>query len=945
MAEISTTLPPTFSDFDNQSMGSAVYSHRSGSSITSTEMIPNPDFTFPARAPDSDALAPSSRRPMSAQMSKPTHAQSRSISQRRSVSALPNFTFNPSGMIPASQSPKTPPPQSPPHSPSLPIPTTPSSHMRHRRGGSEFIGGDGKGGGMGLMSTSPTKGDGVLPAPSSSTRLGPPAGRRGHAHRRSGAISCHDLQTILQPTSANAQPRGGSAPVTPLENDNKFFAPQSRRSASQTELRMTSTDDQATPSDGAESPPKGVVPRTRVGFSERVEYIRPLSTISSETESSLSTIRGHSVNGSLSSVISAGAASPSSSVKLGRPSLQTTFEDENMGGRPSTADDALESIGSTREQFGRTLMLPERPKSAAATESPTATTPPCGSPVKSKSQQKKRFSGWFDQRRNSRPQSAMSLSSRSEPSLIVTPPDTPALPQEGDDSQEDTVDERALGNKIDCDRRPRKVRSWAHSLIPLRHRPKTPTEGQSSPVEQEPPPPVPPTPAGVDFNVVANFDADNTIDIVTSPIQATTPQYGSNFMADSTPSDGSFGSDAMSPIIDLDAALGPFNTPPIGSRTFPRTTITRRSMHSGSFGTGLPGLGQQHRRTESAPELAPFDMRMKMGNASTMADVFEEDEEEEYDSKKPVRQVVQKASSAEALDGSRKGAHMHDSATDKQKSGTAWTFDAGLGISTDHSKSAEKLGSVSVERASIAPLQTPNNAQLPESTTLIRDPSPVEVVEDYEEPRASSLTKDSDSTITPTMSEDETKQPPPLMKLNLPLAPPSIMTPDTLASSPLSTPDYHRGSRNSFETPRVGTATSSITDNRTVNSSILGEPGPEYRVSVDDVPSLTSSRSTMTSPQHPLAQYSQGMPDTRSISVSSIPSAGPERTRKRGSIGSLSRLMGGSFAEKSKLSIESRPQSEHGSSRGEEGKSNKKRNRISRLMMFWKAKEKEQLAS
>lgn len=786
------------------------------------------------------------------------------------------------------------------------------------------------------MSTSPTKGDGVLPPPGSSTRLGPPNGRRGHAHRRSGAISCHDLQTILQPTDANANPRGGSAPVTPFENEDKiFFAPQSRRSISQTDLKTPSTS-QISMSEDPESSLAKVVPRMRVGFSERVEYIRPLSTISSETESSMSTIRGHSVNNSLSSVLSTGAASPSS-VKMGRPSLQTTFEDEYPCGRPSTADDVLQSLSLTSDEFGGALTLPERPRTAAATESPTATTPPCGSPVKQKSSSKKRHFPWFEQRRNSRPLSASIPASLSEPSLVVTPPDTPAIPPEDGHVEGVPVDERALAINIDGDRKPRKVRSWAHSLIPLRHKPKTPTEEVPSSFEQQLASPMDLTPNALEFNLEANFDGDNTVDIVTSPsIQSSMSPYDSRPGTSSTPSDDSFGPDAASPIIDLDAALGPFNTP-TGSRSPQmRASQSRRSMYSGGFSSNLQGFTQQHRRTESAPELAPFDMRMKMSSTSTMADVFEEDEEDEYDYRKPAKPMLRAPKPIAALSDSSVPTRTSNP-IDRAQQPRDRTFGTGLSISNSVEEPEHASESLAFESAAPPAVDTLDNGHDSQSSAGFRDPSPVEVVEDYEEPRASSLTKDSDSTITPTLTEDETKQPPPLMNLNLPVAPPSIMTPDTFSSSPLSTPDYVRGGRISFETPRLGTAASSITDTRTINSYILGEPGPEYRMSVDDVPSLTSSRSTMTSPQHPMTQHTSSIHDTRSVSVSSIPSAGAERTRKRASIGSLSRLMGGA-AGKSKLSIESRPQSEHGLARGEEGKT-KKRNRISRLMTFWKNKE------
>jgi len=215
---------------------------------------------------------------------------------------------------------------------------------------------------------------------------------------------------------------------------------------------------------------------------------------------------------------------------------------------------------------------------------------------------------------------------------------------------------------------------------------------------------------------------------------------------------------------------------------------------------------------------------------------------------------------------------------------------------------------------------------------------PVEVVEDFEEPRTSSLTRSSDSTITPTISGDKVKEARQLMSLPLPLTQHSLMTPDTFTNSSFSSPDF-RSSQTSFDTQRLGTASSSITDYRTMNPAHFGEPGPELRVSVDDVPSLTSSRSTMTSGLHntfPL--MSPRNPSERTGSLSSIPSDASERRRKRSSIASLSRLIqGSSFAERSKLSIETRPQSAHLEPTKEPKV--KKHRRISKMMQFWKSKD------
>jgi hypothetical protein len=283
------------------------------------------------------------------------------------------------------------------------------------------------------------------------------------------------------------------------------------------------------------------------------------------------------------------------------------------------------------------------------------------------------------------------------------------------------------------------------------------------------------------------------------------------------------------------------------------------------------------------------------------ADAPEETEE-------PKIQVVE-------ADGNHKGAAIN------------WNFNDGLGI-----KRSENKGEKGIEE----PLSPRGGshvvAEQQESQTQGTDP--VEVVEDYEEPRTSSLTHSSESTVTPQPSVDESKDHHSVMNMAVPLTQQSLMTPDTVASS-FPSPDY-RSSQVSLDTPRVGTAASSMVDYPTMPSPRFGEPGPELRVSVDDVPSLTSSRSTMTSAmQNPYALPSPRRPSDRSASLCSDPTDLEVRRRKRSSIASLSRLMNhSSYGEKSKLSIEQRPQSEY----LPQPKDKKKSNRLSKLM-FWKTKD------
>lgn len=423
------------------------------------------------------------------------------------------------------------------------------------------------------------------------------------------------------------------------------------------------------------------------------------------------------------------------------------------------------------------------------------------------------------------------------------------------------------------------------------------------------------TDASEDLDFEPNFDEDTTVTIV-SPTEATSPppKIDTDYASWQPRQLKRVDSDVMSPIIDLDAALGPFNTP---NGSSPRTqqrgfAAHRRAMHSAS------ALSTSHRRTESAPELVPFEMRSSaVATASPMADVFEEEEPE--DDPVMLKKDSKPVSVAEEPEIEEEPKVEVVEVDDKDKGESiSWNFTDALGIKRTK-KEQEPL------------MEEPLS---PHAGPPARDMSPVEVVEDFEEPRTSSLTHSSESTVTPQLTADEAKEVQPVMNLSLPLPQQSLMTPDTVTSS-FSSPDY-RSSQISFDTPRIGTAASSITDYPVMPSPRFGEPGPELRVSVDDVPSLTSSRSTMTSAlQNPYALPSPRRIGDRSASLCSDPSELEIRRRKRSSIASLSRLINSSsHGEKSKLSIEQRPQSEY----LEQPKDKRKNNRLSKLM-FWKTKD------
>lgn len=409
-----------------------------------------------------------------------------------------------------------------------------------------------------------------------------------------------------------------------------------------------------------------------------------------------------------------------------------------------------------------------------------------------------------------------------------------------------------------------------------------------------------------------------------------------------------------SAMIDLDAALGPFNTPDYGPEfgyvSGGGFLAAKRRMHSSGVMGSFSGPGMHyHRRAESAPEMTAFDIDPfhlhRLGSSSTMADVFEEDEEDELGAGGRSRK---KAASPAAIANVREEFSLLD--------GVALAIDAepmtgrtsGMDVIAPMMSLVDEEG---ITPAAIDDDDDDDGSRIGWSLFQQNPPSPVEIVDDDDSPRAPSVTKSSDSTITPPLTGPLLRDAHGLPPFELSMPPPigSRMTPDTpsIMSSCFPSPEFPSGG---FDIPRSLTAASSFTDDHLPTSLIMGEPGPELRISVDDVPSLTSSNSTMTSAyQHHYIPYSigpgsrGGRSDGHSERTSSICSSAftprPESRRstrtKRSSLVSLSRLVGSASGEKSKLSIEERAQPDG----PEKAVKDKKGKRLSRLMHFWKPKD------
>ncbi|KAF2172999.1 hypothetical protein M409DRAFT_16949 [Zasmidium cellare ATCC 36951] len=781
-----------------------------------------------------------------------------------------------------------------------PEPTqTSPARSSHRRNNSEFVGGIGT---TAVTNSSPTRGSGPMAIPERKPR------HRGHTRSRV-TLSSNELNAAI--THSDVQPRvSTSLPSTPLEHPM---------------YDTNNASDAHTFDDGATRPPS----RPRVEFSDNVEYIpRPLSTISSETESSLSTVRGHSVNNSISSVLSLSSPSPQSS----RPraiSLETTMEDEPTYRAKSSLEISkrLEREGqwlkgaSSRENLKRPFSEPVNEPSKLT----FAPNPPSEKPRQAhKKKQSISHALGFDRRR-SEPAIGMHAVEPSRLSAVSLQETSPSAPGS------------AIERGFPVDRRSssRKLKDWAVSKISRKARESgKPDAEQEVAREQQAPDESPlsePAVAETDLDAVFNLDADEV---------TTSNDYSRRQFEFVTPSSIQYESEDSADhgtVLDLDAALGPFKTPPLGTRP-------RKELHS-SRGTRDfigPGLhyhpNPMHRRTESAPMLTPFEqMRSSTPPNDIMADVFEEDEEHEEDSTLAARPTS--AYSTQDDEGSM-GVKIVDSDIGATQSAPGLSLDDGLRIQHDEWELERPMTSYGNVSSRLSTPILDRRASSVIEDTIFEEASPVEpaIVEAHEEPRAHSLTKSSDSSETPTILATDNGM------LALPDGQPSLTTPESYHSSAFSSPDL-RGRQSSFETSRVGTSASSITDNRTMSSYTTCEQAQDMRISVDDVPSLTSSRSTMLSTMHANSSRRDvsGL-RTPSVASGTLDSAtlANERRRKRSSIQSLSQLMGNSFGPRPNGMDDSRPQTASDSLMAPNTAPKKKEHRLKKLMgALWKTKHRQ----
>lgn len=805
--------------------------------------LPLPDFKF-----NPGADIPSERTP------SPTHPvlQEMALNQQRAVRSarpapLPAFTFAPA----ASGTQASPSPTKSSFADS-PNPT----RTGHRRHGSEFVGGGNDG--PQLVSTSPEKPE-YRPSPAIT------GAARGHAHRRSQAVSISDIDTSeLIKVSALAKARAGSMSNTPAECTQPFSfsrtSPQMRQSMSNIVRTPPSSPRRRGSAPGV---------RPRVGFSDHVDFIpRPLSLISSETEGSTSTIRGgHSLSGSINSI-----ASPTPRPTIG---LSLSLDASPSPERPQTADPL--STLSAAMAAGSMINLPKRPLSASGSPGTLSS----GSPPS----KKKYF--WFSHSNSGSP-SVTPKAERDNPMdmFVSAEPTRPSTPP----PMTESARPRPSGGMSSTTKK-RKYHTWTSGIFSRK------SEKRATKVKHQGAPTPPPLTRRPSDRLRDIFDADNTV-VLREPSPDSTPIRAPPLKVANMPTWTLSQSEEpiLSPVLDLDAALGPFGSEEKlgidGNFTLGQPPRIAK-LHSSERRGNLDAFGTVHRRTESAPIMPAvnrntFSVHRIGSNASLTEDVFDEEEEDNF-------------------------------------------LAGGDSAAINSSGSKEELSQEREPATTVPQLASASLDPLPSEglgLSINEAPGDGVIIVDAEEDIARIDARSSNSTIEAPIFQDVEAQKAP-MSSPVPFAYPapqshyaSSTEGRTTSASMMSSPDADHVSFDTCSRP----------------TRMLCEPSPDFvlRASNDDLPSLSDSISSGALPRFSSSAgtRSSGEQRSNSVFVPSTSRSNNQQAWKRTSLASLNRLIPGS-SNGSKLKFETVPDSPV-----MDENNRKKTNRISRLMRFWRSKEK-----
>ncbi|KAJ5938058.1 hypothetical protein N7454_004400 [Penicillium verhagenii] len=859
--------------------------------------LPNPPFVFPAQDPDA---------PVSVD------------SERRTPPALPAFSFNPGS------------------EPSLPPAHVPNRPNGHRRRPSEFVGDN--------QLVTPGSGDADKREEPSATQPSPPAsgpprgpGRRNHAHRRSQAVSGVDLMAIQKALATPA----GSAPNTPgdpLDKRHEDITRPLSYSAGSLGRPTPPASPQFPPS--SDIPPVPPIPAAirieSASSHEDVDVGRPVSAVFHETPESPATIKNTPPE----------IATP--------PAEKAPTPTRKSKTRPKTADASLAF------DFMQAQSVPDVPTVKRSKST--------GHSRKGKSR-----STFLN----------ANVVTNASDDAHSTDTSRPSYSDDGSETSSDNEhdDESSSPKKYKSKKKQKGVRSWAGAILGkgkkhVKHETDVESSHEKEKVKTKqkktPPALTPPTLTRTNSEAASvmevDFDNDDVL-IIRTPTNPEGPVSQSERILDDRPAPSletswkprSFYEQTAqdeilsSPIIDLDAALGPFNTPDMRQTrgNLSQFSLATQRMYSGGRRGEFVGPEMRyHRRTESAPVMQPFDrsalgpLRLG-GKGAETPDVFYEEEEDAFlaenqsprngrersslgpalgpiilpeslkDYKKPA-ESVKSNDSADTL--TRAPVSNHPQPEPRQPESRPQPQTEGLGIQAGDEPVSPKKVSAPISRDAPGSFEDAANLFSGQARDSVELSKPEETPPNQMGPPSPDvspgfLAVDKRPSTSPNQ-----------LPLNIP--PFSLSAGVSPSDSSFPSPDVPRFADRNFTSHSY---------------HHLPSDYPYPYGSSEDVPSLTSSASTTANTRNrfsatffPRARLSTDRASSFSAAVHRRSSQA--NASKRSSLASLSKLVGGPHSERSKLYHEEKPPGDASD------KLKKKNHRISRLMHFWKVKDKEKSA-
>lgn len=853
--------------------------------------LPNPPFVFPFRESD----GPNSQAEMPQRLTPP---------------ALPAFSFNP-GSEQSLQPPSVPHPR-------------PNGH---RRRPSEYVGGDqlvtpgsGETGHKRQESSPPAQ-----PSAPSGPSPGRGPGRRHHAHRRSAAVSGVDMVAISK--ALGTATGAGSASGTSGDR----VADNGHENTSRPLSYSGGSLGRPTPPVSPQFPPDSSIPP--VPPIPAAIHIEP-APIDDNTE----------------------IGRPVSAVLHEPPVVQetpTTEPSDNL--TPPTPGPSPNRKSKPRPKTADASLAFELMQSHNIPDMPTV--------------KRSKSTGHSRSRKSmSTGHLTATLANQASDDAHSTDTSRPSLSDDGSETASD-VDHDENSHKKSRSKskklKKKRVRSWAGSLLTRGKSKRHPkTEAKSEKIEAETDSPVESKPASnrptltrtnseVGSVMEVDFDNDDVV-VLRTPTNPEAPISTANRQEEppmpaptletawkprSFYEQNAQVETLSSPVIDLDAALGPFNTPdmrPTPGCPSNFSVVSQRMYSGGRRGEFVGPEMRYHRRTESAPVMQPFDRSVlnanRLGGTGTgeAPDVFDEEEEDEFlaANQSPRNGRVEKAAEAPVEVDTTAVAHdeqksviSHDSADTLTRAPqpSPKQHANGLGI-----RPTDEILEAKSEETS-----TPAEGDFIDSIQPMGNPfagqsrNPVEILKS-EESGPKALVASSPDVSPRFLAVDKR---------------PATSPHELLSSLPsFSLSAGVSPSDSSFPSPDVPPR--SFNDRQFSSHSYHHLPSEYPYVSVEDVPSLSSSASTMTN------RFSTSFfPRTRLSSdrAASFSATVNRRTSqanasKRSSLASLSKLVASAHPERSnsKLNQEEKPPGDA------PDKTKKRHRRLSRLMQFWKPKDKDQ---